>query len=445
MTPICPDPQNIERSEHLKTLITVSLTILSAKCFIFRRIRNGNRETETLKALKAKKPIRDNIRDTLTPSRVGLLSWAFAAVVMGTVGLASYKFSTSSFTLPNNYLVTGLPLPPAGDVGSTASIGSSSRREIVEILGTSQSSGGLTALEKSQIAVLQEQIVRLRRRLSTMSEQNDGYSRRIAALESGLGAPESRTVSSSPASMEMPSASFLKTKEPLGFAGANAVKRPMAPLPKPQRFAQANREQMPVAGLPSGSELRPSDRRPASRRINIHTGQQPQAPAVHIPMQEPVRIVDLPLIGDTPVVTGSIPKQVNVEAREGFDSTPTRTTAQPKVIEPSDASGTLRGGGQSTLKRSDFGAVVGHYSTLAEAANAWAKFREQNEDRMRDLRPMIKNRMAQGGVSLLIGPFGNAADAAAACFYLLDVTDLCQPALYSGDPLIASANFPNQS
>lgn len=386
--------------------------------------------------------MRDTIRDTLTPSRVGLLSWAFAAVLMGSVGLGSYTFSSSSFTPTHGYSVSGLTLPPAGDVGSTASI---NRSEEIEILGFSGNARGLTALEKSQIAVLQEQIVRLRRRLSTMTEQNDGYSRRLAALESELGTAPAMASHNGPSAMDAPSATFLNSKNSLSLAGTNQIKRPMAPLPKPTRLsATQSTDQKLASNIPANPEAVHSERRPASRRINIHTGQQPRQTLNQYGAQEPVRIVELPFADDQLLVTGSIPKQVNVEATESFDSTPTRTTVQPKIIEPSDASGRLRGGGQSTLKRSDFGAVVGHFSSLAEAASAWTKFREQNEERMRDLRPIIKSRNEQGGVSLMVGPFANAADAAAACFYLLDVTDLCQPALYSGDPLVASAEFPNQ-
>jgi len=61
---------------------------------------------------------------------------------------------------------------------------------------------------------------------------------------------------------------------------------------------------------------------------------------------------------------------------------------------------------------------------------------------MRDLRPLIKSSDARDGVSLLVGPFGNAADAAAACYYLLNVTDLCQPALFAGTPMVTASEFP---
>lgn len=395
----------------------------------------------------AKKPMRDNIRDTLTPSRVGLLSWAFAAIAMGSVGMASYKFSSSSLdTSQTAYRVSGIQLPPGGDVTTTASIRGGGRGGPIEVLNLpgDSSSRRLSALEQSQITVLQEQIARMRRRLSTLSEQNAGYSRRLATLEAELAKSSETIAAGAENTAGAGTASFLSGSHSRELADASHVKRPMAPLRKPSQMAsRLAADPMITASARPVTGTQSAEPRPASRRIDLHTGQRaPQLPG-SAPAQAPVKIVELPPAGSTaPTVTGSIPQAAGLQPLEEFDSTPAGTTLRPKVISPSDAAGTLRGGGRSTLKRSDFGAIVGHYSSLAEAANAWSKFKEQNEERMRDLRPLIKNRSSQGGVSLLVGPFGNAADAAAACFYLLDVTDLCQPALYAGTPMIAASDFP---
>ncbi|MEL7528788.1 MAG: hypothetical protein AAFN16_23680, partial [Pseudomonadota bacterium] len=65
-----------------------------------------------------------------------------------------------------------------------------------------------------------------------------------------------------------------------------------------------------------------------------------------------------------------------------------------------------------------------------------------NEERMRDLRPLLMEKQTgEGGIALMIGPFANAADASVACLHLLDVTELCRPALYAGDPLVTAAEF----
>jgi uncharacterized small protein (DUF1192 family) len=396
-----------------------------------------------LQAASAKKPVRENIRDTFTPSRVGVLSWAFAAIVMGSIGMASYKFgsSTSGFA-PAGTRVAELPLPPAGDIRSTASIRSYTSPNAVEVLHlpAQTASQETLGLDQSQISVLQDQIARLRRRLSTISEQNDGYSRRIAALESEL----SRPVAAIPAQGNQTSsttASFMKDPGVPDLADATDIKRPMAPLPKPHALDDTK-----TAGLEAPASSDPqNERRPPSRRITIYSGQATPAYEPPIASQAPVKIVQLPSADTSPATTGSIRQADNLLPQDDFDTTPAGTSLRPKIIVPSDGVGTLRGGGSSTLRRSDFGAIVGHYTSLAEAANAWSNFREQNEERMQDLRPLIKERSADGGVSLLIGPFGNAADAAAACYYLLDVTNVCQPALYNGAPMVSAADFPQQT
>lgn len=357
--------------------------------------------------------------------------------------MASYKFgsSTSGFA-PAGTRVAGLPLPPAGDIGSTASIRSYTSPNAVEVLHlpAQTASQETLGLDQSQISVLQDQIARLRRRLSTISEQNDGYSRRIAALESEL----SRPVAAIPAQENQTSsttASFMKDPGVPDLADATDIKRPMAPLPKPHALDDTK-----TAGLEAPASSDPqNERRPPSRRITIYSGQATPAYEPPIASQAPVKIVQLPSADTSPATTGSIRQADNLLPQDDFDSTPAGTSLRPKIIVPSDGVGTLRGGGSSTLRRSDFGAIVGHYTSLAEAANAWSNFRGQNEERMQDLRPLIKERSADGGVSLLIGPFGNAADAAAACYYLLDVTNVCQPALYNGAPMVSAADFPQQT
>ncbi|MEP3047845.1 MAG: SPOR domain-containing protein [Roseibium sp.] len=346
---------------------------------------------------------------------------------MGTVGLASYQFGApalkrSGFTSG----LAGITLPPTGDVTSTASIkprGTNSRIEVISMPAPSVS-GSNGRLEQSQIAVLQEQIVGLRRRLSALSEQNVAYSRRIAALESGSESGGARLL---PSANTRPTENQPMELEP---SLAGATKKFMAPLPKPRGMIAYNQQ--------SEKALE----QPAPRRIRMHTGQQNNYAIPTLSAPEPVRIVELPKSTGEPISTGSINPESGVQLSVNFDSTPTTNVGQPKIIEPSGAAGRLHGSGQNVLKRSDFGAVVGNYASLAEAANAWEKFKEQNEERMSGLRPLISDQsFTDSGYSLLVGPFGNAADAAAVCFQLLEVTEYCHPALYAGDPLVATADF----
>lgn len=392
--------------------------------------------------------MRDTVRDAFTPSRLGLVSWASAAIFMGTIGLASYKFGTpSSGPTGSSATVASLRLPPAGDVTSTASIGGSRTSTGVEILQMKPANSDRAAsgaLEQSQIAVLQEQIVRLRRRMSALSEQNATYSRRLAALERPGSKSEHPTVPVDPA----PEVKRPKELPPLADGNTALPKRIAAPLKKPTKSLQSARapadplrDTQPEADIADVSASHSKYSVP--RRISLHTGQVPQK---NIPSYatEPVRMVSLPQDSMPPETTASINPEARTAPAPTFDSTPTSTVGKPQLIEPSSAVGRLHGSGQSILKNTDFGAVVGHYQTVAQAANAWSRFREQNEERMRGLRPLISEAKDTGGpITLLVGPFGNAVDAASACFQLLEVTEFCRPALYAGDPLVSAAKFPD--
>lgn len=393
---------------------------------------------------QAQKTLREIVRDTFTPSRVGLLSWAFGAILMGTVALASYQFgNTATGFLSPGARIAGLPLPPTGDVRSTGSVDSAAYREI-EVLRAPDGSAPfqVTTLEQSQIEVLQEQIVRLRRRISTLSEQNAAYSRRISSLEEEIGTADQVAFDRRNVITDLSNRNPDVQADPPELAAADAAANgPTTPLPKPERLAALET----IAPEDPGSASTGTKKTANPRRITIHSGQQSAPPQVEPAPTEPVRIVELPVAAGEPVSTGSIPPAANLSGPDNFDSTPTQTRAQPQIIAPTEATGRLRGGGQSLLKRSDFGAVVGYYPTVAEASKAWGNFKEQNEERMEGLRPLILERAPTGDMALLVGPFGNAADAATACYRLLEVTELCQPSLYAGSPLVTTANFPANS
>lgn len=411
---------------------------------------------------KAQKSVRDVVRDTFTPSRVGLLSWAFAAVCMGTVGLASYQFSTANSQFaPKFDFPAGLPLPSVGNVGSTASIATSSGKGMpIEVMQVPEDGeqGALPNLSQSQIEVLQKEIVGLRRRLGALAEQNLTYSRRIAALEKEAAFSKlssSHNLATANAPPAEPGPGVVRTKAASEASGKPLPVPQAAPRLKVEAPAPANsmKDGQAVQKGPSSKTLAEPPKAPP-RLISLQSATVPAAaPSAGFNPADPVRIVDMPKVdlpqtSDAPRSTGSIPLAVEESAPPAtatpgtFDATPTRTTDGPKVITPSTPSGRLRSGGDSKLKRSDFGAIIGHYSSTAAAAKAWADFKNQNVERMRDLRPLLMERNTpQGGIALLVGPFANAADAAVACLHLLDVTELCHPALFAGAPLVTAAEF----
>jgi len=388
---------------------------------------------------QAKKTSRDIVRDTFTPPRVGLVSWALAAIFMGTIGVASYQFGTSSFGSTDAVQrdPTGVALPLASDVETTASVGG--RQPVAVFNGAQtnlQASGA--PLEKSQIEVLQLEVVGLRRRLTALAEQNLAYSRRIAALEKEV-AMAKLSEASTPTDVEdlaaRPAAEprpgvVITTQSP-----ETMVRGPKVDVASPE----SAKEPPPVVAVETTQA--PEKDPPRKIALTQPALTQDTQPVQDIEEQEPVRIVTLPQPDSAPVTTGSIPP-TSGQSLPDFDDTPTRSTLAPTVITPSVPAGQIQNGEDSQIKRSDFGAVIGHYRSRAAAAKAWADFKEQNEERMRDLRPLLMERQVpDGGIALLVGPFANAADAAVACLHLLDVTELCRPALFAGDPLVTAARF----
>lgn len=392
---------------------------------------------------QAPKTTREIVRDTFTPSRVGILSWAFAAVFMGTIGLASYQFGTPFMPVSTGQpFPSGIPLAAGSAVETTASIPSGAPVAVATVSSPDAGAGNARNLQQSQIEVLQREVVGLRRRLTALTEQNLIYSSRIAALEqeaalAKLAASErAKTRAAEPIA---PRPGKIVMDEP----GSDTQKRPVSGATTAKTAMQPK-----IVTAPSTTPVSPqaeassSPAKTLEEPAMVRVLPPPQTmPAPEDAETAPVRIISPAAEDTSSLTTASIPDvPADVEA---FDTTPTTTALAPRVITPSEPSGQIRGtGSDGQIRRSDFGAVIGHYRTRAGAAKAWADFKEQNEERMRDLRPLLMEKQTgEGGIALMIGPFANAADASVACLHLLDVTELCRPALYAGDPLVTAAEF----
>ena len=361
---------------------------------------------------------RDDLRKTLTPQRLFVLSWASAAIIFGAVGLAAYHFGAPGASVVPSY--AGIRLPPAGPVTSTASIGLNGQDVSVGVM-ESRNGHMITAetqINEGQIQTLQREIVSLRRRLSMLSEQNLSYSKRIASLEKHV---EQQAMDAAPEIQQTQPSSAVADPQPA----------PPPATPRPDETASKQTERAASPQVTSDIEVLPA---PETRKpVRIRTLREIQAAQrlaeaaerVH----EPVRIVELPAADDATIATGSIPE---TQAPE-IEPEPTQA---PMMIRPSAPAGRTTGGGKVSIGRSDFGAVIGRYEDEQAAAKAWAVIKEQNSERMTDLRPVMTNsEMAEGQIELLVGPFANAADAAVACFRLLDISETCHPSLFVGTPV----------
>ncbi len=381
---------------------------------------------------RAKTSTRQVVKETLTFQRLSLLSWAFAAILFGSVGFASLQFGRE--TEPGRpSTVYGQILPPGGDVTTTASIPAPAGGNQIGLMPTvnGRVATGADEVNTSQIETLQREVVALRRRLGALAEQNVSYSRRIAALEEELSqgtvsAAEgpTKTNTTRPAPVPGKVTAAKPSREGRTAAISPAVPRQKAGKAEEisDKAVQKRIESVPAPETMSGNDAKIRMKLQNSGQAAIAATQKPKPPER---VYEPVRIVDLPKPGLDPITTGSI--------------TPTDTPAaediKPPLITPSKPVGRSTGAGTSLINHSDFGAVVGRYATPDKAAEAWQNFQEQNEERMKDLRPIIAKSDLDENYALLVGPFGNAANAAVACLRLLEVTGTCHPALYVGMPL----------
>lgn len=337
---------------------------------------------------KPKKSTRDKVQETLTPQRLSVASWAVAAILFGSVGVASVQFANAPDNFGSRFAVSGLPLPAPGPVSTTASV-NNPYAVSVGVLPLGSPSNTKPDEVASHLETLQLQVVEMRRRLESLSEQNRIYSTRIAALEDDL-----RTNTQMASDTSKPPEKSVTVKTAVQFRDtSNELEKQVVQAPRPMPMQQAPQEESFVVA------------------------------------QSPVKLVTLPTDPTPPTITGSIDPAHHVATPE----------EKPRVVLPSKPVGRLNTTGGSSLNNSTFGAAIGTYETREDAIVAWGKFKEQNDDRMRDLQPLLASEgAADAPLTLLVGPFGNAADAAVACLRLLEVNDKCHPALFNGDALTAT-------
>ena len=338
------------------------------------------------------------------------MSWAFAAILMGSVGLASYIFGGESHQVQTVRIApAALPLPPAGDVESTASISQPGPEDIeVFRLEYPGHENGAPAADPRKLNALKDEMSSLNRRLETILDQNRTYAERIAMLEAELSDDGLRNQLAELDTTPTASGAAGNDYRPAPPQGIVTMRAPASTPSSPRADAAA---QLPVPAV--------KPEMPAYRVVALGQPDQP------IPLSQDY---------SDPVITGAV----------NATSTPGTTANDPElpVLGPSAPSGRMGNGGESIINRTDFGALIGEYADETAALKAWAHFKEQNTGRMQDLEPLFRPHEDDGEAgTLMAGPFANAADAAVACSYLIALPVSCQPVLYTGTPLVAARGF----
>ncbi|MBA5776554.1 SPOR domain-containing protein [Stappia sp. F7233] len=301
--------------------------------------------------------------------------------------------------------VAGLPLPPAvGEIGATGAIVQDG--ETVDF-AVYPSQGGLAAAQAKsrlevELGVLRREVAGLRRTLDILQERDRQLSERLRMVEQGkTPAPE----------------------VPLSDAGGTGGDQAH---PATKDVMQQRIEKK--LGKPNAVETAPA---PEAVSLNVPLTERGNPEAVATPSRQPVRIVALPS-HDEPATVGSIPAPGHKAATPADGSQSARPT-----LAVSRAAGTIAGDGDGRLARTDFAIDLGVFSSPEDAGLAYRRIKAE----LGALKANLAPHLAPGGseksgqMRLLVGPFPNAADAAAACVLLAAHKIGCQPNVLAGKPL----------
>lgn len=322
--------------------------------------------------------------------------WGGAAALFALVGGASLYLGGAD----SNAVAArgGTALPPAGDVGATASIGRPAAPEGgIEIY---PSFGGVEAEQArramaAELETLRREVAALRRGMAMLQEQ-----RHLAAAPTP-DTPAEPVVATAPA--EPPAAPARPTADPVDTA------RSLASPESVQR--DIDRAVEAVAGKPTPVETVPAPARPDDTARASGTGGTASLVEAALPedLRKPVRIV--PLAGAAPEAVASI-----------SPAEPPRPS--PLAVTP--AAGRLAASADARIARTDFMLDLGRFDDAAAANAAWEAIRAAQTLLPAGLAPQTLPD-GQGRLRLLAGPFPNAADAAAACVYLAADDLACAP------------------
>ncbi|MEZ5841572.1 MAG: hypothetical protein R3D02_14465 [Hyphomicrobiales bacterium] len=324
------------------------------------------------------------------------------------------------------FLTNGMqPFPSYDDVEITGSIGPS-------VAGRSRPTGTrpfqinpyapegneTTAAAKSDIAppplrrsdtelrLLRDEISTLAMTIDGLRAENLSLGRRIATLEDALG--------SVTASIPDPASVAAKPKAPLPATPVTVEMTALDPATAP--------EQDPAAAQTPAPALEPIDIAPDADK------------AAEAPM------IDAPAADGSdaePLTTGSVPDAAAALALK--DAAPTTLpTPKPEAVVPRTVSAGDVRSLSAPASRTSFGLDLGSAASMSELASKWAALNTVYGPALKGLTPVAaisEDVDRQIALRLIVGPFANAADAAARCAEVQSAGNPCKPAIYEGQRL----------
>lgn len=350
------------------------------------------------------KPLKTGNRNARSQGRADarwIALWGVGAMLFALVGISSMFLASSP--LQPGVRIAGRPLPPQGDVGSTASI-TPRGPEQIEIY---PSSGGVEGEQarralKAEMETLRRQVAELRRAMSVMQERNAMLSVRSGEeAREGSPATHAGVAPAGNAATGQAAAPDVSGDIDAAVDALAGEPRPVETLPAPPGRRQQSRT-APQEKPSSAADMRTADRRRMIEESLPET------------LRSPVRIVSAP----------------GTEAPSSVASIPETPAAKEKpLLSITGAAGRIALESADRIERTDFAIDLGSYASAAAAETAWNELKATQSQ----LPPNLETRIvdeADGSVHLFAGPYPNAADAAAACVYLGSVAITCRPVTY---------------
>lgn len=325
--------------------------------------------------------------------------WGGAALLFGVVGVSSVFLTHPG--VPTGQRLSMTRLPPAGDVPTTASIGTQSGPglEIYPSVGGTDAAQARNLI-KGEVETLRREVAALKRTVAVLQERKAILAEQVADVQSTSATETEETAA--------------RQSTPFNDTLDAAVEA--------------------IAGKPGPVETLPAPVGPLSRTVppaKPATGATFAEETLPASLREPVRIVALPGV-ETPLNVASIP----TDSRDVAESAPVPgarplTGSDGTPLSVSGAAGRISGDTGNRIARSDFALDLGRFETREVAESRWAEIRETQPALPAAISSVIvEDPQGPGGMRLMAGPFPNAADAAAACVYLSSGDITCSPALY---------------
>jgi hypothetical protein len=156
------------------------------------------------------------------------------------------------------------------------------------------------------------------------------------------------------------------------------------------------------------------------------------------PPAPPVAVAPPPEVAPVASIPAAVPERAAPAAPAQPAPPPAQAAIAPAPPPQQAVAAPAEPALDGTPARTEFGVDLGGAPNLAALRNAWERIRRTHSSSLEGLRPVIGIRDGRGGqveLRLVVGPIGNAANAAKLCATLAMAGLSCQPTTFDGQRL----------